>query len=244
MAGPFFSEGHFTKNTKAEVDEMMQNLEAWTNGLGPSVHELQERHQAYDAGQAVVGNLEATAQPLDLQRFMGSWYVIGHVPTFLDKNTSNGVETYTWNEEKQRIDVLFTYMDLERTKMSRVEQKAWPVSESNSRWQLRLKLGFIPVTMPYLILDCDQEYSTCVIGVPNRSALYIMARTTSLESDVYKHLVNVAERAGYDRSLIKEVPQVWADMDPQVCEEALSQSKVMPEMDIDETFLNQRLAAS
>merc|ERR1719238_2506859 len=109
-------------------------------------------------------------------------------------------------------------MDLECTKMSKFEQKAWPVNESNSRWQLRLKLGVIPISMPYLILDCDQEYSTCVIGVPNRSALYIMARTTSLESDVYKHLVNVAERAGYDRSLIKEVPQVWAETNPQVVE--------------------------
>lgn len=87
------------------------------------------------------------------------------------------------------------------------------MNESNSQWQLQLKLGFIPISMPYLILDCDQEYSTCVIGVPNRSVLYIMARTTSLESDVYQRLMNVAERAGYNRSLIKQVPQVWADED-------------------------------
>jgi len=245
MAGPFFSEGSYTKNTEAEVDEMMQNLEAWTSGQGPSPLELQERHQAHDAGQAVVGNIEAIDQPIDLQRFMGSWYVIGHVPTFLDKNTSNGMETYTWNEEKQRIDVLFTYMDLERTKMSRVEQKAVPVNESNSRWQLTLKLGFIPVSLPYLILDCDQEYSTCVIGVPNRSVLYIMARTPSLESDVYQRLMNVAERAGYNRSLIKEVPQVWPDVDPKasVSEEASPPIKVMDEMDIDEHYVSGCLAA-
>jgi apolipoprotein D and lipocalin family protein len=170
---------------------------------------------------------------------MGTWYVIGHVPTFLDKNTSNGVETYTWNEETQCIDVLFSYMNVERTKTSHVEQKAWAVNEANSRWQLQLKLGFIPISMPYLILACDPEYSTCVIGVPDRSVLYIMARSTSLPSDVYERLLNMSESAGYDRNQIKEVPQIW---DPQVHEEPTG--KVVREADIDETYMDQRLVGT
>mmetsp|Transcript_82032 Transcript_82032/g.230129 ORF Transcript_82032/g.230129 Transcript_82032/m.230129 type:complete len:344 (+) Transcript_82032:60-1091(+) len=35
MAGVFFSEGSYTKNSTAEVDEMMQNLEAWATGRRP-----------------------------------------------------------------------------------------------------------------------------------------------------------------------------------------------------------------
>merc|ERR1712050_550161 len=32
MAGPFFTEGSYTKNTPEEVDEMMQNLHTWSDG--------------------------------------------------------------------------------------------------------------------------------------------------------------------------------------------------------------------
>lgn len=32
LAGPFFTEGSFTKNTRAEVDVMMTRLDAWANG--------------------------------------------------------------------------------------------------------------------------------------------------------------------------------------------------------------------
>lgn len=234
MAGPFFSEGHFTKNTEAEIKMMMESLEAWTNGQGPSVSQLQQRHEAYDAGQASVGKLEGTTQQIDLPRFMGTWYVIGHIPTFLDRDTSNGVEKYTWNEDTQCIDVLFSYMDLKRTKTSHIEQKAWPVNETNSQWQLRLKLGFIPIKMPYLILSCDPEYSTCVIGVPDRSALYIMARSTSMPGDVYEQLLNVSESLGYDRSQIKEVPQVWAD----------EQIKKIDEVGVDDACMDQSLMGS
>jgi dehydrogenase/reductase SDR family protein 12 len=216
MAGPFFSEGDFTKNTDSEIDEMLKNLDAYSSGQHPSAHQFLERHQAYDAGQVAVGSkLQAMDRPVDLQRFMGKWYVIGHIPTFVDKNTANNVEMYTWNEEEQRIDVKFTYMDLERTKTASIEQQATPMSATNSEWKLRLKLGFIPISLPYLILDCDEEYSTCVIGVPDRSVLYIMARKQSLDDEVYQRLKNVAEAAGYSRNLIKEVPQVWDQVDAE-----------------------------
>jgi dehydrogenase/reductase SDR family protein 12 len=233
MAGPFFSEGNFTKNTEAEVDEMVKNLDAYSGGQHPSAQQLWARHQAHDAGQAAVGKLQAMERPVDLQRFMGKWYVIGHIPTFLDKNTANNVETYTWNEEEQRIDVNFTYMDLERTKTSTIEQRAFPINATNSEWKLRLKLGFIPISLPYLILDCDEEYSTCVIGVPDRSVLYIMARERSLDDDVYERLKNFSEAVGYNRSLIKDTPQVWDPVYPE-----------MPEVDCGEIDRKQRNVTS
>ena len=31
MAGPFFSEGSFTKNSEQDVDQMMENLEKWSS---------------------------------------------------------------------------------------------------------------------------------------------------------------------------------------------------------------------
>ena len=33
MAGPFFSEGSYTKNSEQEVDQMMENLEKWSSAI-------------------------------------------------------------------------------------------------------------------------------------------------------------------------------------------------------------------
>ena len=36
----------------------------------------------------------ATVPSVDLERFMGDWYVVGNIPTFLEKGAHNAVETY------------------------------------------------------------------------------------------------------------------------------------------------------
>ena len=39
--------------------------------------------------------LRATDRPIDLERFMGDWYVIAHIPVFIEKNAYNAVESYS-----------------------------------------------------------------------------------------------------------------------------------------------------
>lgn len=211
LAGPFFSEGSFTKNSEAEVASLMEKMESWTTGGRPSTEALQARHAAFAAGSATrqEGRLKPLDRPIDLQRFMGQWYVISHIPTFIDKNTVNGVEKYTWDEEKQLVNVEFTYMDAERTKTSSVEQTAKMVNAQNTEWKLRVKLGPLPLSLAYIIVQCAEDYSTCIVGDPGRSLLYIMARSPSVEAGALEELKNAAESAGYARKLIKDVPQIW-----------------------------------
>lgn len=38
--------------------------------------------------------LRAIERPVDLKRFMGDWYVIAHIPTFIEDEAFNGVESY------------------------------------------------------------------------------------------------------------------------------------------------------
>ena len=46
--------------------------------------------------------------PLNRITPLFAWYIIGSIPSFLDKDTANGTEEYVWDEEKQRIAVTFT----------------------------------------------------------------------------------------------------------------------------------------
>ena len=78
---------------------------------------------------------------------------------------------------------------------------------TNTEWQLSVKLGFVPITLPYFIVYCADDYSTCMVGGPDRSPLYIMARTPSITKLSYDSLLNRAEALGHERPLIKLVPQ-------------------------------------
>jgi len=211
MAGPFFTEGSHTKNTPAEVDAMMEKLESWANGGMPSPEQLKAISDARDAGSdAVKSRCQAMDRKIDIQKFMGKWYIIGSIPSFLDKDTANGTEEYAWNEEKQEIDVTFTYMSKDLKKTSVQPQTAKPVNENQTNWDLSIKLGPVPVKLSYLIIACNTEdYSTCVVGDPRRNVLYLMARTPEIDAATYDSMKLEAEAAGYDRFKIEPQPQTW-----------------------------------
>ena len=40
-----------------------------------------------------------TVKNLDIERFMGKWYVIAAIPTFVEKNCENAYDIYTLNED-------------------------------------------------------------------------------------------------------------------------------------------------
>src|SRR5690348_16015085 len=49
-----------------------------------------------------------TVEKVDIPRFMGDWYVIANIPTFIEKNAYNAVESYAL-ENDGRIRTTFTF---------------------------------------------------------------------------------------------------------------------------------------
>ena len=144
---------------------------------------------------------------VDIGRFMGKWYVIANIPTFIEKDAFNAVETYTWNEKEQRIDVLFTFNKggLKGEKKS-YTQKAFVHDKSGNEWRIQF---FWPLKFPYLILDLAQDYSYTVIGVPNRSYVWIMAKSPTLDDKTYNEIIERLKNQKYDVKKIQKVPQRW-----------------------------------
>jgi len=208
MAGPFFSEGKYTKNSTEEVDDMMKNLEDWANGRKPQ--DLTERHELRTAGsEARKKPLEALDQPIELSRFMGRWYVQCNIPTYFDRDTANNVEDYALDEATGKIQVTFTYSDKDNSaKTSQVLQRASVENEFKTRWSLAVKLGFYwPLNIPYLIVDCAEDYSSTIIGVPDRSYVWVMTRVAKPEPEVVDALVKKVEKLGFDVTKLNFVRQ-------------------------------------
>lgn len=213
MAGPFFSEGSFTKNTPEEVEEMMKSLADWTSDRRPTASQLVELNEAKMVSEDIrkAGKCTASEQPIEIQRFMGKWYVVAHIPTYFDKGTVDNTEEYVWDAEKQTIGITFTYSNAKRTKTSTINQTGKIKNEQNTQWQLTLKVAFVPISLPYLILDCAEDYSTCIVGDPKRSFLYIMARTPTVPEAVLTSLRAKSLRLGYNVDPLVKVPQKDAE---------------------------------
>lgn len=209
MAGPFFTEGSYTKNRPEEVDAMMQNLDNWANGRRPP--DLAEQAELQAAGaDALVCPLAAMERPIDIGQFMGRWYVISNIPTPFDKGTVNNVENYTYDRAKRGIGVDFYYSNKELTKTSLLKQWATVKNEANTAWGISPKVGiYLPTSIPYLVVDCAEDYSTCVIGVPDRSYVWIMARVPVPEPSVVEALTKKVQLLGYDVGKLVSVPQIW-----------------------------------
>ena len=68
----------------------------------------------------------------------------------------------------------------------------------------------MPLGLPYLVVDCASDYSSTIIGLPDRSILYIMARTPEVEPAVLDGLIAKSEACGYDASKIERVVHKYA----------------------------------
>lgn len=145
---------------------------------------------------------------VDLQRFMGDWYVIANIPTMFEKGAVNAIENYTWNEEKERVDVTFTYRaDKPDGKLKHMTQRGFIYdTTSNAEWRVQ---PLWPLKLGYLIIDLAEDYRYTVIGVPNRKYLWIMARESSLPEQTYEEILERIRLQGYDLDKIQIVPQIW-----------------------------------
>jgi len=201
IAGPFFTQGTYTKNTRAEVDAMMLRLDEWSTGRRPAA-------EAEAEALALRSPLKESASPVDVARFMGRWFVLAQIPTPFDRGASDSVEDYSWNQVEQRIEVAFGMKRRGSTAATTILQRAYlqnaPV---NSRWALSPKLAgfYLPLALPYLLVDVDPEYSATIIGAPDRSLMYVMARTPAVDEAVLRGLLDKVRRLGHDMSKVELV---------------------------------------
>lgn len=148
-----------------------------------------------------------TVDSVDLERFMGDWYVIANIPTFLEKGAHNAVETYTLNDDGT-IATKFTYRkDSFDGDEKEYNPKAFILDETtNARWGMRFVW---PIKADYRIVYLDDEYSQTVIARQKRDFVWIMAKSPSISDDDYEKLVALVAELGYDTKKLVRIPQRW-----------------------------------
>lgn len=149
----------------------------------------------------------ATVEYVDLDRFMGDWYVIASIPTSIETEAFNAVENYRLDTDGS-IATTFTFNKGSFTgETKRYEPRGFVRdSQSNAEWGMQ----FIwPIKADYLIVYLDDDYQLTVIARNKRDYVWVMARSVSISDEKYAAMVELIEEVGYDITKIRKVPQQW-----------------------------------
>jgi apolipoprotein D and lipocalin family protein len=148
-----------------------------------------------------------TAQYVDLDRFMGDWYVIANIPTRWEVGAHNAVESYRRDPDGS-IATTFTFRDGSFDGEEKVMRPRGFVRDtpSNAVWGMQFVW---PIKAEYLIAWVDPEYTETIIARSALDYVWIMARTPTLTPEQFAALERRVADLGYDMSKLQKVPQRW-----------------------------------
>lgn len=156
---------------------------------------------------SVPGNPLPTVPNVDLQRFMGDWYVIAHIPTPIEKQAYNAIERYELAPDGT-IATTFTFrkgaFDGDPKKYTPKGFVRDPVN--NSTWGMQFVW---PIKAEFLISHLDAGYTETIVARNARDYVWIMARTPTIPEADFQRLVAQVAGWGYDTSELRKVPQRW-----------------------------------
>jgi len=151
-----------------------------------------------------------TVDYVDLDRYMGDWYVIANIPTFVERDAHNAVETYSLNDDGT-IDTIFRFrrggFDGD---VRRYNPRGFVRSDDNAEWGMRFVW---PFKAEFLVIWLDDDYQHTVIGRTRRDYVWIMAREPEIPEETYDEIVAFLEDVGYDIEALQRVPQRWPEPD-------------------------------
>ena len=150
--------------------------------------------------------LASRIEPL---KCMGSWYVQVAWPTPFDRDATNGLEQYTWNEEKEQVAVKYTFNSKSGapTVVQQIGGVVKTTEDYGTEWWVKPKIGpfYLPFRAPYYVVDADTKgYSYLIASSPSTTGMlswcYIMTRDKHVEDSFLEPLRTKAADAGWDLS--------------------------------------------
>lgn len=150
-----------------------------------------------------------TVQSVDLQRFMGRWYVIGIIPTRFERGSHNPVETYRL-DRKGNICTWYRYRPDSFDAPVKLFGSTGLVvpGTGNAEWKVRF---FGLFKAQYKIGWLAEDDGQVLVVRDARDYLWYMARTPTVPESDYQAMLARAGTLGYDVDRIERVPQRWPE---------------------------------
>jgi len=147
----------------------------------------------------------ALVSHVDLPRFMGDWYVIANIPTFLEKGAHNAKDSYRL-ESDGTIATTFSFnADAADGPAKHYASRGYVMdTTSNAVWGQQYVW---PFKADYRISYLAPDYSETVITREKRDYVWIMARTPTIPEQDLARLKKFVQSQGYAAETLQLVPQ-------------------------------------
>lgn len=145
------------------------------------------------------------APRVDVQRYMGPWFIVGAIGLGLEKGAHNAVETYTLNPDGTIATVFQYRKDAFDGALETKVTRAWIVQGTdNAEWKVRT---FWPLKQQYLIAHLESDYSAAIVARERRDYVWILSRRPQIDESRYQSYLRKIEAMGYDMSKFRRYPQ-------------------------------------
>ena len=145
-----------------------------------------------------------TVDDVDLERFMGDWYVIASIPTFIEKDAFNAIESYRLDDDGTVATTFkFNKGSLDGPLKQYNPRGFIRDKQSNAVWDMQFVW---PFKAEYRIIFLTEDYSQTVIGRSKRDYVWIMARKKIIPDGEYEKILNFLRDQDYDLKNLRVVP--------------------------------------
>jgi apolipoprotein D and lipocalin family protein len=145
------------------------------------------------------------ADPIELERFMGAWHVIAHVPYFGERGHVASRDEYTLRGAG-RIGVRYVYREGFGEPVKTLDSRATVKDGSGNRRWTTWFFGVVPTR--FRILEVAPDYSWALIDYPGRDLAWVFARGADMGDAQYAELVDRMRGHGVDIGKLVRVPQL------------------------------------
>ena len=135
-----------------------------------------------------------TVEKLDIERFMGDWYVLADIATPFDKDAYAPTEHYVLKSDGM-VETTYRYQKVNATgDFKSRTMTARPNPELPSIWGMRL---IWPFEADYRIAHIHPDYLTTIVARNKRDFVWLMARTPTIDQSAFDELLEKAQSLGY-----------------------------------------------
>ena len=134
----------------------------------------------------------------ELDRYLGKWYEIARLDHSFERGLGRVTAEYTLRDDGG-VKVINRGYSAEKEKWKEAEGKAYFVSDPNTG---HLKVSFFgPFYGAYVVFELDHEnYQYALVSGPDRSYLWLLARSPTIEQALQDKLIAKAAALGFDTS--------------------------------------------
>ena len=151
------------------------------------------------------GSPLASRADVDLERYMGRWWVIAHTPYFAENGKVATADFYALRPDGQ-IQNTYVY----RKEFGAPEKQMNGVARivpgtKNAQWRIKFFGGLLRAD--YLIREVAPDYSWALIGQPSRKLAWVFSREQRMDDTQLAALLKKFPDYGYDPAKLQRVPQ-------------------------------------